>query len=419
MRPDAERFGAGAAVAVVAVFLALGIVFTFPLVAHLADGLPFTAVPTEGREVLQRVQGDYLQFYYYLWLVRDRLLDGASFLRDPYQFAVNGPRLNLPNTFLPFAIPYVALSALGPRLAYNLLVLLSFPLAGLPTALLLHRYGVRRAGAAVGGAVFACLPYRVGVLLGGHPAGLAFGLVPLTLWGLEGALAGSIAGGAWCAVALVSLSIVEPHYFFFAVLGLPLYVVARLGLPGVGRRHPAGRPAGVGAGPRPRRGGRGRGPRHARRPGLDPPWPQRLAVAALVVAGVLAAWQCAAGWLAAGAWRPLGSRRAVAALGIAATGALAGAAFMLLLRQVLLRHSISGGGRKLGEVLLFSPLPADLLVRVNPNAGRAIYVGVAALALAAIGTVALALRPPPPPARVLWISPRCSRSAPRSPLGRG
>jgi hypothetical protein len=399
------RFGAGAAAAVAVAFLALGVVFTFPLVAHLADGLPFAAVPAEGRELLRRVQGDHLQFYYYLWLVRDRLLEGASFLRDPYQFAVNGPRLNLPNTFLPFAVPYVALSAFGPRLAYNLLVLLSFPLAGLSIALLLHRYGLGRVGAVAGGAVFACLPYRVGVLLGGHPAGLAFGLVPLTLWGLEAALAGSIAGGIWCAVALVSLSIMEPHYFYFATLGLPLYLLARLGLPGVGRATlRAGAlawalavvvAAAVAAGVLVTLAERQ----------WTPPWPQRLAVAALVAAGVLAAWQAVAGWLAAGGWRALGPRRVVTALGIAAAGGLAGAVFMMVLRQAMLRRSVSGAGRTISEVLLFSPLPADLLVRVNPNATRAVYLGVAALALAALGCVALALRPPPPRARVLWIFP--------------
>ena len=399
------RFGAGAAVAAAVALVVLGIAFTFPLVAHLTDGLPFAAVATEGREVLARVQGDYLQFYYYLWLVRDRLLDGSSFLRDPYQFAVNGPRLNLPNTFLPFAVPFVAFSALGPRLAYNLLVLLSFPLAGLPTALLLHRYGVGRVAAVAGGAVFACLPYRMGALLGGHPAGLAFGLVPLTLWGLEAALAGSIAGGVWCAVALVSLSIVEPHFFYFAALGLPLYLLARLGLPGVGRdtvragwlawAMALALAAAVAVAALATLAERD----------WTAPWPARLGVAAVVGAAVLAAWQCAAGGLAGRAWRSLQSRRVVAALGVAAAGALAGAAFMMLLRQVLLRRSISGAGRTIAEVLLFSPLPADLLVRANLNSARAIYLGAVAVGLAAIGTVALALRPPPPRARVLWIFP--------------
>src|SRR5262249_28946212 len=215
-----------------AAFSLLALLYTAPLAARVREALPFAAVPPAGRETAWRIQGDYLQFYYYLWLVQDRLLNHASFLRDPYQFAVDGARSNLPNTFLPFALAFVPLAAAGPRLAYNLLVFLSFPLAGRPSALLAHRSGAGRWAALVAGVVFACAPYRVGALLGGHPAGLAYGLVPLALWGLEGALAGSLAGGAWCAVALISLAIVEPHFFYFAALGLPIYALVRVGLPG-------------------------------------------------------------------------------------------------------------------------------------------------------------------------------------------
>jgi len=230
--PERSRLGRRALLGVAVAFLLLGVAYTAPLVMHLREGLPYAAVPPGGRETAWRAQGDYLQLYYYLWLVRDRLAAGASFLRDPYQFAVDGPRLNLPNTFLPLALLYVPLSLAGARLAYNLLVLLSFPAAGLTAALLARRYGMDRGAALVAGVVFACAPYRVGALLGGHPAGLAYPLVPLALWGLESALAGSLAGGAWCAVALVSLAIVEPHFFYFAALGLPLYLFLRVGLAG-------------------------------------------------------------------------------------------------------------------------------------------------------------------------------------------
>jgi hypothetical protein len=398
------RFGARAGLGVVAIFLLLAILYTAPLVTHLADGLPYAAVPPEGRETLWRAQGDYLQFYYYLWLVRDRLLEGASFLRDPYQFAVDGARLNLPNTFVPFALPFVALSAAGPGFAYNALVLLSFPLAGLATALLAHRYGVGRTAAAVGGVVFACLPYRVGALLGGHPAGLAFGLVPLALWGLEAALAGSVAGGAWCGVALLSLAIVEPHFFYFAALGLPVYLLARLGLPGASRdlwRVGLAAPAlagatAIGIATVAVLAGRG----------WTPPWPARLAVAAVVAAGALAACLCVAGlWRARAEWRARLSGRVLVALAGAALGAAAGAGFLMLLRQLLLKRSVSGAGRTMYEVLLFAPLPGDLLMRVNPFAAKSVYLGVVAVALAVAGTVALARRASEPHARIVWLFP--------------
>jgi hypothetical protein len=452
--PDAEaggerppRFGRRAALALVAAFLVGGALYTMPLVAHLADGLPFAAVPPEGRETAWRIQGDYLQFYYYLWLGRDRFLTGASPLRDPYQFAVDGPRPNLPNTFLPFALLYLPLSVAGPLLAYNLLVLASFPLAALAAALAAHRYGASRAAAVVAGTVFACMPYRVGALLGGHPAGLAYFLAPLALWGLEGAIAGSVAGGAWCAAALVSLAIVEPHFFYFAAIGLPLYGIARVGLVGWRREAlsigTAGWCLAAVVALAPAWGAMA----VLGRQGWEAPVAARIGIGLVVALGILALWQCTAGWLraagvtadgrdaawqslrgwlpavaAAGAGTRIGARLALVGLalplalhaawvlrawrsgwarrvhweplGVVAVGAAGGAAFLLFLRHALLTRSVSGAGRTLHEVLLFSPEPLDLLTRVNPSAGRAVYPGVLALVFAAIGSVALVRRPP-------------------------
>jgi len=391
--PSLRRWG----LALFGVFLLGAILYTLPLARHLGDGLPFAAVPPEGRETVWRVQGDYLQFYYYLWLVRDRLLAGASPLRDPYQFAVGEPRLNLPNTFLPVALVYVPLSLLDPRMAYNALVLLSFPAAGLAAALLARRYGVGFWGALVAGVVFAASPYRVGTLLGGHPAGLAFFLVPLALWGLEGALLGSWAGAIWCAAALLAVAIVEPHFFLFAAFGLPLYLGARLGLEGWHREDLRTGPLAWGAVGTTAVAIAWGALALLRARGWQAGTSARFGVGAVVALLVLAAWQCAKGWLRlAGA-----ARVAVGPLALAGGGAVLGAAFLLLVRRLVLSDALAGGGRTLGEVLLFSPAPGDLVARVNPAAGRAIYPGVLVLLLALVGFAALARRPPEPSRRVL------------------
>jgi hypothetical protein len=449
------RFGRGAALGLFVLFFLLGVVFTAPLVRHLREALPYAAVPMPGRELVFGAQGDYLQFYYYLWLVQERLLAGASFLRDPYQFAVDGPRPNLPNTFVPAASLFVPLSALGPRLAYNLLVLLSFPFAGLATALLTRRYGVSRAGAAVAGTVFACAPYRMGALLGGHPAGLAYPLVPLLLWGVEGALAGSLWGGAAAGGAILGLAFMEPHFAYFAALGLPLYLLARLGLP-------AWRPGLLALG-----GGHwllaaavALAPAYGAlaalgRQNWPAPGPVRLAVGAVVALLAIAIWQLLAAsmlaaavetdpgraarrsllaclpWLLAatagagparlvgvalalplvlhGAWLVIRWRRwasptlPLVPMALAAAGGLAGAGFLLLLQRLLLRRSVSGAGRTLHDVLLFSPHPADLFTRVNELGGRAVYPGVVALGLALLAVVALARQRPAGLRRLPWI----------------
>ena len=224
------RFGRGAALILFLLFLLLGVAFTAPLVRHLHDALPYAAVPAPGRELVEGAQGDYLQFYYYLWLVQDRLLAGASFLRDPYQFAVDGPRPNLPNIFLPAALLYVPLSALGHRSPTTPRPPV-FPWPGSPPRSWPGATGRHGPAPFVAGVVFACAPYRVGALLGGHPAGLAYPLVPLVLWGVEGALVGSLGSGLVAGAALLGLAMMEPHFAYFAALGLPLYALARVGLP--------------------------------------------------------------------------------------------------------------------------------------------------------------------------------------------
>jgi hypothetical protein len=445
------RFGGWPVAAVFLGFLLLGILYTLPLAAHLTDGLPFAAVPRARHELTWRMQGDHLQFYYYLWLVRDRLAAGASILRDPYQFSVNGPRLNLPNTFLPFALVYLPLSWPSPRLAYNLLVLLSFPLAGVATALLAHRYGWSRWAAVVAGAVFACVPYRVGALLGGHPAGLAYFLVPLVLWGVEGALAGSVAGGAWSGLALFSLALVEPHFFYFAALGLPLYLLVRVGLAGWTRdalrlRVPLWILAlAVGVTPA------WATVALLRQQGVALSYPTRLALGVVLALGFFGLWQCAAGWLRLAGSASDGenaARRSLLAclpwlgtalatsrsgkgaaavalalplvlhgvmlargwrrwrvpslpLTLAALGGAAGAGYMLLLARLVLDQSVVRTGRTLNDVFLFSPRFSDLLVRVPVYASNAIYPGVLAVALALLGLVALVVRPPAPERRVV------------------
>jgi hypothetical protein len=207
---------------VAAVSLGAALVVSRPLPAEITRGLPVGARQLTELPVLTRVSGDTLQLYYQLWLVRDGLLGPTPLFTDPYQFRVNGPRWNLPQAFLPLALPFTALSIFGFHTAYNLLVLLSFPATSL-AAYGLARHLTRDPAAAVAvGIGFALLPMRLEPLFGGHPAGFALALVPAMLWGLDVALterrlAGGLGGGA----ALVALAMLEPQYTYLAA-GLAL-----------------------------------------------------------------------------------------------------------------------------------------------------------------------------------------------------
>jgi hypothetical protein len=294
---------------VAALSLAAGLVVSRPLPAEIARGLPVGARQLSELAVLTRVPADTLQLYYQLWLVRDGLLGPTPLFTDPYQFRVDGARWNLPQAFLPLSLPFTALSVFGGHAAYNLLVLLSFPAAGLAAYGLARRLTGDAAAAVVAGVGFALVPARTGPLFGGHPAGFAMALVPAMLWGLDVALRdGRLAGGASGGGALLALAMLEPQYTYLAV--------------GLAVAHAAVRLAGRPAGPRP--------------------------VGALAVFAVLAA--AAAGWV-------------------------------LMLRAAFVTGSIAEAGRRLEEVLLFSP-------GLGALADPARYGGLALAALALIGLAA-------------------------------
>ncbi|HWC04718.1 MAG TPA: hypothetical protein VHF87_18360 [Methylomirabilota bacterium] len=207
----------GAALTAAAISLAAGLIVSRPLPAEITHGLPVGPRQLAELPVLTRVPADTLQLYYQLWLVRDGLLGPTPLFTDPYQFRVDGPRWNLPQTFLPLALPFTALSVLGGHAAYNLLVLLSFPLSGLAAYGLARHLSGDAASAAVVGIGFALLPARLDPLFGGHPAGFALALVPAMLWGLDLALTnGRLAGGLGGGAAFVALAMLEPQYTYLA-----------------------------------------------------------------------------------------------------------------------------------------------------------------------------------------------------------
>ena len=226
------------AAAVAGLCLGAALIVSRPLPVEITHGLPVGARQLTELSVLTRIPADTLQLYYQLWLVRDGLLGPTPLFADPYQFRIDGPRWNLPQTFLPLALPFTVLSILGLHAAYNLLVLLSFPAAGLAAYGLARRLTNDAGAAAVAGIGFALLPARLGPLFGGHPAGFAMALVPAMLWGLDVALReGRVAGATGGGVALVALAMLEPQYTYLAA-GLALGHAARCAVatPRVGLR---------------------------------------------------------------------------------------------------------------------------------------------------------------------------------------
>jgi hypothetical protein len=164
----------------IALYGACALWATWPAIRHV-DG-HYLARPAAGYG--QVAAGDHLQLGWAFWLIGHQLERGASPLTDPYSFRpeadappnLQGWLLGLP--FWPLA------AAFGNVWAYDLVVLLSFVLAGGFACWWLRSLGLSRPAALVGGAVFCLMPYRVGQSTG-HLLGLVAFLLPATLLAIE------------------------------------------------------------------------------------------------------------------------------------------------------------------------------------------------------------------------------------------
>ncbi|MBA2359783.1 MAG: hypothetical protein H0V79_02405 [Actinobacteria bacterium] len=213
--------GSGALAAALAVFVAAGVVSTWPAIRDsrthfLAEGLtgaPGSAAP-----------GDHLQTVWQLWLPWHQLGRGAEPWIDPYSFQPEGdPRPNFAGW--PFGLVFGPLeSILGTVDAWNLFVLLGYLGAGGMTFLWLRSAGLGFGGSLVGGLAFALAPYRTTQAGAGHLLAWISMLLPLSLLAWE-------RRWYWLAAAsLISIPLSgQVHLALGAIPFFLLYAVARGG----------------------------------------------------------------------------------------------------------------------------------------------------------------------------------------------
>ena len=180
---ESARFSArraGFAAVAVALYAACALWATWPAIRHVEGH--YLARPAAGHG--EAAAGDHLQLGWAFWLVGHQLERGASPLADPYSFR---PEADAPPSLQGWllGLPYWPLGvAFGDVWAYDLVVLLTFALAGGLACWWLRTLDVSRPGALVGGAVFCLMPYRVGQSAG-HLLGLISFLLPAVLLALE------------------------------------------------------------------------------------------------------------------------------------------------------------------------------------------------------------------------------------------
>ena len=165
----------------IGLYLAAGILATWPAVKDSGDAYLAQAAPAYG----EAAAGDHLQLGWAFWLVGHQLENLAAPWEDPYSFQ---PVSDAPPNLLGwlYGLPYWPVHVLaGPVWAYNVVLLLSFVLAGCAAALWLRALGLTLGAALVGGLVFTLAPYRVAQASAGHLLGMVVFLIPAALYAIE------------------------------------------------------------------------------------------------------------------------------------------------------------------------------------------------------------------------------------------
>ncbi len=308
--------------------LLLSLVFSYPLVHHIGEGMPYSFVPVKGSEITSQYPGDYLQLLYRCWLFGQALRGKAPFFSNYYEFStpLTPPRFNTQG--IPISLIAGTFSPLGAAFAYNATVLLSFLASGLALALFV-RTATGSSGAAIFcGALYSCFPYRLGHLFGGHPGGFVIFLMPLALYCLERSWplrdpldvsrTRALLWGSACGLCAFFCALTELHIAFYLGVLLPAYVAAKF-------------------------------------------------IDATASGGAAAAWR----------------RAKMTMLGLIPI-ALAVLAYVLWIKYSFLGTSTLQEGRKLSAVQGFNPTLANMLM-ISPSAERNIYLGLVPFACAVYG----------------------------------
>ncbi|HKJ64139.1 MAG TPA: hypothetical protein VJ969_01970 [Desulfopila sp.] len=211
--------------AICLLFLALGLVSTYPLMLHFDTGIPFDSF---GGNLTWNRSGDQMQLLYWFWLVKENVVGNVAFDTNPFEFNMGGIQETTGFATAPMAFLYVLFSPFGKVAAYNCVILSSYVLSGVFMYLLVRLYSGSRAGALLGAIIFTFAPSRINGIAGGNMYGLLYFCYPWVLFFLEkGIQSRKVRYGVLSGLGLIFLSMLEAHLLYYICLFLAAYLPLR------------------------------------------------------------------------------------------------------------------------------------------------------------------------------------------------
>lgn len=188
-------------------FVALALVWTFPLAAHLSTHLPGNP-------------GDNLAFLWNVWWMREAIASAdLSFFHTDRLFAPIGIDLTLhTHTALPAWIAATVLAPFSDVAAQNLVNLASLALNGFAAYLLAVDRTRDRAASVLAGLMFGGSAYIAAHLLGHFNLICAWGVPLFLLYFLRTLERGSVRASSAAGICLVAAVYADYYYFLYSVL---------------------------------------------------------------------------------------------------------------------------------------------------------------------------------------------------------
>jgi hypothetical protein len=216
-------------------FCALGLVYSWPLALHLFDGIPYGYDANPLYATARLYEGDHLQNYYHMGLLKHAATGHIPWFTNPLEFAAGGESGRVFIYGLPLSLLYLPVAFYSMSLAYDLLVILSFGFAGVS----MYMWGSWLTGSRWGGLVAALIfnffPIRMVELFGGHPSGFVAFLFPLTLYFFDQAVERRSAKDGAIAGVLAFIAAFQYLYLsYYLLMFLMVYIPWRL-IPALGR----------------------------------------------------------------------------------------------------------------------------------------------------------------------------------------